>query len=745
MTAPVTDETTTHFRTCPLCEATCGLEVTMRGNEVVRIRGDREDVFSRGFICPKGSTLKQLQVDPDRLRGPLIKRNGSHVETTWEEAFEAVAHRLSPILDEHGRDACAVYVGNPSVHSPAGLIYNRPLLMALSTKNLFTAATVDQMPKHVSVGMMFGDPLAIPVPDIDRTDYLLMLGANPWESNGSLATAPDFPGRLKAIQSRGGRFIVADPRRTRTAEEADEHLPIRPGTDALWLCAVTNVLFAENLVDLGGLAEHTNGVDEVAALVAPFTPDRAAGATGIDAETTRRIARELAAAPTAAVYGRIGTQAVEHGTVASWIVDVLNVLTGNLDRPGGAMFPYAAHLRPHPETPGGRGFVTGRYHSRVKGHPEVRSEFPTATLPDEIETPGDGQVRALITVAGNPVLSNPDSARLDRALASLEFMVSVDPYLNETTRHADVILPPPPPLERSHYDLAFYTLSVRNIANWSPALIENGGMPEEEILARLTLIASGLGADADPAIIDEMVIDGLIRRSAKPGGTLEGRDPNEIKATLGARPPVDRAIDLMIRSGPYGDRFGEVPDGLSLDLLEQNQHGMDLGPLTPQIPQVLRTPSAKIELAPEAITAELPGLLDAGDRTNGGMLLVGRRDLRSNNSWMHNVEVLVKGKERCTLQVHPDDAARIRLLDGGTATVTSRVGSIEAPVEITDVVAPGVVSLPHGWGHDYDGARLGVASEHAGVNTNILTDGDRIDRLSGNAALNAIPVTVQPA
>jgi anaerobic selenocysteine-containing dehydrogenase len=747
MSTGVSNDTTTHFRTCPLCEATCGLEITMRGDEVVRIRGDREDVFSRGFICPKGSTLKQLQADPDRLRAPLVKRNGSHVAATWEEAFDEVAQRLVPLLDQHGRDACAIYLGNPNVHNLAGSIYNRPLAMALATKNIYTAATVDQMPKHVSSGLMFGDPFAIPVPDLDRTDYLLMLGANPWESNGSLATAPDFPGRLKAIQQRGGKFVVVDPRRTRTAEEADDHIPIRPGSDAQWLCAVANVLFGEGLVELGRLDEHTAGLDAAADLVTPFTPEAVEAVTGVDPTTTRRIARELAAAPTAAVYGRIGTQTVEFGTVASWIVDVLNVLTGNLDRAGGAMFPYAAHARPHPERGGGRGFTTGRYRSRVKGYPEVRREFPAATLPDEIETTGEGQVRALITVAGNPVLSNPDSDRLDAALGSLEFMVSVDPYLNETTRHADVILPPPGPLEKSHYDVAFYSLAVRNVANWSAPILDHDGPPEEEILARLALIVSGMGSTADPATVDEMVIDAIIgRASSGEDGPLAGRDPNEIKDLLEGDSAVDRVVDLMIRIGPYGDRFGENPSGLSLDLLRANPHGIDLGPLTPQLPQALRTPSGAIELAPEPIAAEMPRLVASlAASRNGDLVLVGRRDLRSNNSWMHNIGVLVKGRERCTLQIHPDDALRIGLADGVSAAVSSRVGTLQVPVEVTDIVAPGVVSLPHGWGHDYPGTRLGIAAEHAGVNSNVLTDGDQLDRLSGNAVLTGIPVTVNPA
>jgi anaerobic selenocysteine-containing dehydrogenase len=740
--------TDVHHRTCPLCEATCGLEITMDGPEVKRIRGDRDDVFSAGFICPKGSTLKQLHEDPDRLRAPLVRRDdGTHVEVTWEEAFAEVERRLVPVLEAHGRDACAIYLGNPNVHNLANVLYGRPLIMALATNNIYSASTVDQMPKHVSSGLMFGDPLTIAVPDLDRTDYALLLGANPWESNGSLATAPDFPGRLTAISERGGRVVVVDPRRTRTAEHADEHVPIRPGGDAHWLCALAHVLLRDGRADLGRLAPLTNGLDELRAALAPFSPEAVAARCGIEAATTERIARELADAPTAVVYGRIGTHTVAFGTIAAWAVDVINALTGNLDEPGGAMFPYPAHASPHPAEPGGRGFTIGRHHSRVRHHPEVRRELPVATLADEIETPGDGQVRALVTVAGNPVLSCPDSDRLDAALGTLEVVISVDPYLNETTRHADVILPPPSALAKSHYDLAFYGLSVRNVANWSPPITAPDGPRESEILARLALIVSGQGADADPAVIDDLLIGTLLGRATRDGGTMEGHDPVELAGRLTGDTPEDRALDAMLRTGPYGDRFGAEPDGLSLAKLMAHPHGIDLGPLTPQLPAALRTPSARVELAPALVVDDLERLaadLASGPGTNGQLVLIGRRHLRSNNSWMHNLDVLVRGRNRCTLQVHPDDADRLGLADGADATVRSRVGEVQAPVEVTDTVMAGVVSLPHGWGHDLAGTRLAVAGRHAGVNSNVLTDGEQLDPLSGNAVLNAIPVTVTP-
>jgi anaerobic selenocysteine-containing dehydrogenase len=751
---PVTttdDDEVLHHRTCPLCEAACGLELTVKGGQVVRIRGDRDNPFSRGFICPKGSSLAKVHEDPDRLRAPLIRRGDDPAtatwdEVSWDEAFAEIERGLTPIIDRHGRDAVALYRGNPSAHTLAGILYNGVLAKSLGSRNLFSASSVDQLPKHVSSGVLFGSPLMFPVPDLDRTDHLLMLGANPWESNGSLCTAPDFPGRVKAIQARGGRVVVVDPRRSRTAEEADEHVAVRPGTDAHLLVAMVEVLFAEGLVDVGRLAPHVAGIDEVRAAVAPFTPEAVAGTVGVDAEVIRRLARELAAAPTAAVYGRIGTCTVEFGTTASWAVDVLNLLTGNLDRPGGAMFPLAAHERRVTEG-SGRGFVTGRHHSRVKGYPEAIGELPVATLADEMETPGEGQVRALITVAGNPVVSTPNTGRLDAAIAALEFVVSVDIYLNETSRHANVILPAPSPLERSEYALAFYSMAVHNFADWSPPLFEPEGPMEHEVLARLALVVCGQGADADPSAVDDLMIDGVLQKAiSAPGSPLADRTVADLRAQLGGHSAVDQIVDARIRTGAYGDWFGAVPDGLSLAKLEEHPHGVDLGPLEPQLPGALRTPSGMIELAAPLVVDDLARLeASLAVHRNGDLVLVGRRHLRSNNSWMHNVNVLVKGKERCTLQVHPDDAADLGLVDGGRAEVASRVGKLVAPVEVTDAIRPGVVSLPHGWGHSRPGIRMGVAQAHAGVNSNILTDEDHLDPLSGNAVLNGIPVTVSPA
>jgi anaerobic selenocysteine-containing dehydrogenase len=739
----------THIRTCPFCEATCGLEVETEGSEVVSVRGDAQDVFSRGFICPKAHGLKQLHEDPDRLTTPLVRRNGELVEATWDEAFEEIDRRLSPLLEQHGRDSVAVYVGNPMAHNLSFLLYGPAFVRSLGTRNVYSASTVDQMPKQVSAGLMFGTMLSVPVADVDRTDHLLILGANPLVSNGSLLTAPDMRGRLRRLRERGGKVVVIDPRRTRTAEEADEHHFIRPGTDALLLAAMACTLVEEELAAPGPPAEHLNGLDEVLDLVHDFPPERAAAACGIPAEEIRRLARELAAAPRAAVYGRIGTCTQEFGTLESWLVDVLNVLTGNLDREGGAMFARAAAGQRNSAGSGGggKGVRLGRWHSRVRGLPETFGELPVSCLAEEIESPGEGQVRALVTVAGNPLVSTPNSERLERAVGGLEFRLAIDIYVNETTRHADVILPGPEPLEKEHFDLALYQLSVRNVANYSPPVFERTGPAEWELFLRLAAVAAGQGPHADLDALDDLVVATLVQREqALPGSRVAGWEPGELIEALEPRRGPDRALDFLLRVGPYGDGFGTEPDGLTLDVLEQNPHGVDLGPHSPRLPELLRTPSGKVELAPEPIVADLGRLRAAlGRGRNGDMVLIGRRQLRSNNSWMHNLPALVKGKDRCTLHIHPEDAGRLGLEDGGRALLSSAAGRIEAPVELTDAIMPGVVSIPHGWGHDAPGVRLRVASAHAGVNSNVLADETQVDPLSGNAVLNGIPVEIAPA
>jgi len=718
-----------HFRACNLCEAICGIALRVEDGRITDVRGDPDDPFSRGHVCPKAVALQDVQADPDRLRRPLKREGADWREIGWEEALDEAARRLVEVRRAHGRDAVAVYLGNPNVHNSGSLLFGLPFLKALWTRNVYSATSVDQLPHHLAAWAMFGHRLLIPIPDVDRTSFLLVLGANPRVSNGSLMTAPGIGRRLDAIRERGGTVVVVDPRRTETARKADRHLPVRPGTDALLLAAIVHTLFEEDLVcpeRMGRLAAATDGLDALQAAVAAFAPERVAPATRVPAGETRRLARELAAAESAVVYGRLGVSVQEFGGLCHWLINAVNGLTGNLDRAGGAMFPRAAVDLVERSGPGG----FDRYRSRVSGLPEFSRELPVAALAEEIATPGDGQVRALVTSAGNPVLSTPGGHRLEEALAGLDFMVSVDLYLNETTRHADLILPPTPPLEHDHYDLAFLQLAVRHVARYSPPLFDPppGTLHDWQIFlelqTRLTL--------ADP--------------EAPLPRKLAARARRRAMAAVGPR----GLLDLALRTGPYGAGFVPGRPGLTLRRLEREPHGIDLGPMEPCLPGRLRTPERRIALAPELFTADLARLEQrlaqlAAGAANGGLVLIGRRHVRSNNSWMHNAPRLMKGKERCTLLVHPDDAARLGIADGGEevrVAVTSGTGRIEVIAEVSDEMMPGVVSLPHGWGHDRPGTRLATAAAHPGASANDVTDPGLVDRLSGNAALSGVPVEV---
>lgn len=734
----------TTYRICPLCEACCGLDVHTQGGRVTAIRGAEHDVFSRGYLCPKGVALKDLHEDPDRLRQPLVKRDGRFVEVGWDEAFDEIERRLVPLVQRDGRDAVALTVGNPSAHKAGLLLYFARLARSLGTKNVYSASTLDQMPKQLSCGWMFGHWLSIPVPDIARTELLVVLGGNPAASNGSLWTVPDFRGKAKALRARGGRLVVIDPRRTETAALADAHHAIRPGGDVFLLAAMVQTLFAEGRVRPGRLAQHLNGLEAVRDAVDAFTPERVAARCGLAPDVIRGLARDLAETPRAALYGRLGTCTQPYGTLASWLVDVVNVLTGHLDEPGGAMFPKAAAFQQNTfGAPGrGRGIVTGRWAGRASGAPEVFGELPIGTLADEIETAGPGQVKALITVASNPVLSAPNGPRLSAALERLEFMVSLDIYRNETTRHADVILPGWSPLEDSHYDIAFPQFSDRQHARWSGPVFEPpaGHPPEWQNLLRLAAIARGLGARADVLALDDELLRDDLRKQA-------GEHADAVFQALAAtgRTGPDRLVDLALRSGPWGDRFGLNPGGLTLARVAAAPGGIDLGELAPRVPEVLRTPSGRIELAPAALLADLPRAAADLDAPPPPLVLIGRRDVRSNNSWMHNLPLLAKGPERCTALVHADDAQRAGLANGARATLAANGRRVTVTVELNDTVPPGVVCLPHGWGHDRAGARLQVAAERPGASLNDLLDEQARDPLSGNAVLSGVPVTLAPA
>ena len=704
--------TTSHYRACNLCEAICGIEIEHAGDQIVAIRGDARDPFSRGHICPKAVALGDLQTDPDRLRRPLRRDGSGWTEIDWPEALDEVATRLRSIRAEHGRDALAVYLGNPNVHNLGVLLYGPALLRTLRTRNRYSATSVDQLPHQLAALEMFGHQLRLPIPDVDRTEFLLMLGANPVASNGSLMTAPGIERRLKELRARGGTLVVVDPRHTETARLADRHHFIRPGTDALLLLALLQTIFAEDMAAPGRLAEHCDSLPALGRLAAEFPPARVASATGIATEAIVGLARDFAAAGSAVCYGRLGVSTQEFGGLCHWLINALNAVTGNLDRPGGAMFtrPAVDALANY-----GRGHL-GRWHSRVRGLPEFGGELPSAALAEEILNDEPERIRALITLAGNPVLSTPNGGQLERALGRLDFIVSVDFYLNETTRHADVILPPTAPLERDHYDLIFNLLAVRNTAKFSPALFE----------------------PPPGALHDWQILDELHRRLDD--GPLRARLKRKMQRLLGPR----RLLDLGLRLGPYGSGLRPLAGGLTLAKLKRAEHGLDLGPLEPCLPGGLHTPGKRIELAPELFVADLERLrrrLDAAG--NGALRLIGRRDVRSNNSWMHNFPRLMRGRDRCTLLMHPRDADRLGLAEESRVAVVSRVGRIIAPLEISDRVMPGVVSLPHGWGHDRDGTRMATANSHPGVSLNDLTDDLDVDSLCGNAALNGVAVRVE--
>lgn len=739
----------TALRICPLCEAACGLTLQVDDDQgrVLSARGDHDDVFSRGYLCPKGASLPELDNDPDRLTAPLVRRDGRLVEVDWAEAFDVVEQRLRAVIDAYGGPSVGLYLGNPNAHTVAGALYGPLVARALGTRNVFSASTLDQMPKQVAQGYLYGHAATFTVPDLDRTDHLVIIGANPLVSNGSLATAPDFPGRLAALRKRGGRLTVIDPARTRTAKLADVHLAPRPGSDAALLFAVIHVLFADDLIapDLGGIARFVSGVDELRRLAEDFPPERVAQRCDLTPTQIRDLAHAIAAAPTAAVYGRMGTTTVEFGTLGSWLIDAINILTGNLDRPGGVLFPLPATAEAPRGARPGTGFCTGRWRSRVSGYPEVASELPAVALAEEIATPGDGQIRALIIVAGNPVLSTPDGHRLAGALGGLDFMLCVDPYLNETTRHADVILPPPPQSQAPHHDFVLDKLAVHATARYSPPVFATDGRPDEAtILSRIILAIYGLGVHADPALVDNQVIGmTLSKEVSDPQSPVAGREVDELSAMLADGPGYERRLDMMLRVGPYGDAFGTRPDGLTLARLLASPHGIDLGPMQPRLPGVLRTASGTVELAAVDLVADVDRLRAWIDRGPADLVLIGRRHLRSNNSWMHNLTALSGGTNRCTLQIHPDDAARLGLDD--VAVVKGPAGEVTVPIEITPDIRPGVASLPHGWGHDVDGTRLAVAAENPGVNVNQLNDGTVLDPLSGTVVLNGLPVHVAPA
>ncbi|HBO0912626.1 TPA: molybdopterin oxidoreductase family protein [Pseudomonas aeruginosa] len=699
---------TLHYRACHLCEAICGLAIETESDEggVPRIRsikGDPQDSFSRGHVCPKAVALQDIQDDPDRLRQPLRRVGSEWQPIGWDEAFALVASRLGEIRERHGNDAVAVYQGNPSVHNYGLMTHSNYFLGLLKTRNRFSATSVDQLPHHLVSQQMYGHGLLIPIPDIDHTDFMLVLGGNPLASNGSIMTVPDVEKRLKALKARGGRLVVVDPRRSETAAIADRHLFIRPGQDAALLLGILNTLFEEHLGRPTPLP--VDGLERVREAVAVFDAESMSVRCGVPAESIRQLARDFAAAERAVCYGRMGVSTQAFGTLCQWLVQLINLVTGNLDRVGGALCTSPA-LDLVASTSGGH---FDRWRSRVSGLPEYGGELPVAALAEEILGEGEGQVRALVTVAGNPVLSTPNGRRLEQALDGLEFMLSIDLYINETTRYADLILPPTAPLEHDHYDTTFNVFAVRNVTRFNEAVLPR---PEG-------------------ALHDWEIFVGLARAFAARNGL-------ELKPTL----EPQQMIDLGLRAGAYGDRSEH---SLSLATLREHPHGIDLGPLRPNLAPRLKTVGQRIQAAPPLFVDDLQRFAAQPLPASDQLLLIGRRHVRSNNSWMHNYHRLVKGKPRHQLLMHPRDLEGRGLVDGQRVRVRSRVGSVEVEVAASSEMMPGVVSLPHGWGHARPGVQLAIARAQAGVSANDLTDERHLDLLSGNAALNGLPVEVEAA
>jgi anaerobic selenocysteine-containing dehydrogenase len=679
----------------------CGLVIEHDGNAVISIKGDKEDPFSKGFICPKGVALQDIYQDPDRLKRPLKRSGDQWKEISWKEAFDTVADKLKSIGETYGPNAVGYYQGNPSVHNLGTMFFGNAFFRTLQTKNGFSATSVDQLPHHYAAQFMLGHYLLMPVPDIDRTQYFLVIGANPIASNGSLMSAAGMPGRIRALQERKGKMVVIDPRRSETAEKADRHHFIKPGTDVFLLSSMLHILLHEKLIDSDKVGSWVRGMEKLGELFAPFKPELAAQLTGIPAEDIKTLAREFAQAESAVCYARMGASTQAHGTLCQWLCNLINIVTGNFDRPGGAMFASPAVAVVKGRKNKGTQHKYNRFQSRVRGLPEFNDELPVAAMAEEILTAGEGQIRAMIISAGNPVLSTPNGTQLEKALKQLDFMVSIDIYLNETSRFADIILPPQTGLESEHFDLVFNNLAVRNTAKYAAPLFEGEK-----------------GTKADWEIFKELT------KRLKPLSMKE------------------KAMDFMITPANFlNEGLKNGPYDLSLKKLKAAPHGLDLGPLKPQLPERLFTEDKMVDLVPELFVNYLKQLsLTVPD--SDALLLVGRRHLRSNNSWMHNSQRLVKGPMRCTLLIHPDDAKARNLTHEKSAKVSSEKGSVEIMVEVSDEMMPGVVSIPHGYGHHRKGSKWKIAEMHAGVSINDLTDEEMLDGISGNTAFSGVEVKV---
>ncbi|MFK7976063.1 MAG: molybdopterin-dependent oxidoreductase [Halioglobus sp.] len=733
--------TETLYRSCPTCEASCGLkmEVDTQAREIISIHGDENNQRSNGYVCAKSQAFRYIYEDKERLRKPIRKTADGWQEISWEDALSETASKLAGIRDAFGKDAIAMYYGNPNGHNFSTQIYTQMFITLLNTERFFSAGSVDQQPKNLSCELLFGNGWVFPIPDIDNTDFFVCMGGNPMVSQGSLMSAPDVETKLKTIQSKGGSVVVIDPRRTETANAADQHLFIRPGTDAFFLLAFVNELFATDQVTPGRLAEFTDGIQEMEALSAPYAPEAVASITGVSTEALRQLVHDFCAADAPVLYGRIGLCTQRFGTLASWLVDVINVLRGRLDAKGGAMFPKPATGHTDPAAaPPELGY--NRWQSKARGFPEYMAMLPASLMAEEMELKGEHQVRAMITVAGNPVLSVPNGKRIHAAMDDLDFMVAFDFYLNETTAQADIIIPSTTQLEHSNYDFLFSSTCVRNFAQYSPQVFEPEpeALEQWEIMNEVTARMNGMTRSD----LESMMLDGMIDQTLANSEELAGLTADDIKAATAHHQGPERLLDIMLRAGPYGDKF--KGEGLNLDQVKEAPHGIDLGPLEPRLPELLATPGKRINLVPSIITDDLSRLEKAMHEGPGDdMLLIGRRHIRDMNSWLHNLNNYARGKNRCTLLINSADAKKLGIVDGGQAKISSRVGAFVAEVNETEDIMPGVVSLPHGFGHTYTGTGQSIASEQIpGISANDLVDDNEMDMPSGTSIVNGVPVTV---
>ncbi|WP_176598634.1 MULTISPECIES: molybdopterin-dependent oxidoreductase [Sphingobium] len=735
-----------HYRSCTICEAGCGLVIETASNGQVRsIKGDADDPVSQGFVCPKSQAMAGIGRDPDRLRQPLRRTQDGFEPIGWDEAFALAAEKLSAIRQEHGPDAIATYVGNPVAGNVGSVLYTGALTQAIGSRQIYTAASIDAYPRMLANALMFGDIGINPVPDIERCDFLLILGANPAVSNGSMLTLPGLPKKLAQMRERGGRIVVVDPRRTRTAEMADDHLAIQPSTDALLLLALVESLFSDGVADRPDLETRFSGIDQLRQVAARYPAEKVAAIIGVHADKIRSLARFLAAAPRAAVYGRVGTCCQPFGSIASWLIEAINALTGNLDREGGMLIPMPIVSTALFSSPYSKGQAPyGRFHTRVRKLPELGGRLPAAALAEEIATPGEGRVRALITLAGNPIRSFPDSRAIEAAVEKLDFLISIDMYLNETSRHADLILPPGDPLGEPNCTLMFGAFSPRSYARFSPALpAADPGLADWEILLRLGAALTGRDAEC----YDRHYVAGLVGWSMQRACMTD--PPHEaIMQQLTGETGVEKLCDFFIRTGPFGDGFGQAA-GITLTDLRAADHGVDRGYApSGRLMDLIRTPDGKVNLAPAPIMADLErldqwiaaGKLGELEPAKGYFILSGRRDLRSMNSWLHNLPNLAKGPARSHLHVHPDDADLLGLADGDTVALDAGGRQVTVTVERNADVQRGHLNLPHGWGHHEAGTRMEVAHQRPGSNYNLLSDAALLDMPSGNAVFNGLRV-----